>query len=173
VIFASSAKVAAVSFSPATIETLAFAGMALGGPGCIWAGSASDRAAASDASARIRQRANVTIICMVASGLSCVLTAVFFSNIYVVIAVAIVWGLSISADSAQFSAIISEVSDPRYVGTALTFQTAVGFLLTVFSIRTTALIAERYGWNVAAASLAIGPVLGIVAMVRLKQEVRD
>lgn len=170
VMFAASAQAATVSLSPAQVETLAFIGMALGGPGCIWAGAVSDRAGSSDPATRIRQRSNVTIICMVASGASCLLTWLFFDNIYLVVAVAVIWGLSISADSAQFSAIISEVSDPRYVGTALTFQTAVGFLLTVFSIRVTAMIGERWGWDVAAASLAIGPALGILAMWRLKTE---
>jgi hypothetical protein len=64
--------------------------------------------------------------------------------------------------------VISEVADPQYMGTALTLQTAMGFLLTVISIRLTAAIGEHFGWQWAAASLAIGPALGIWAMVRLQ-----
>ena len=82
-------------------------------------------------------------------------------------AISLVWGVSVVADSAQFSTITSEVADQRYVGTALTMQTAMGFLLTSVSIRFVAAIASAYGWRWAALSMAAGPVLGIVAMVRL------
>ena len=71
------------------------------------------------------------------------------------------------ADSAQFSTIVSEVADRRYVGTALTLQTALGFLLTVVSIRIIGAIGETYGWPYAAAAMAIGPALGILAMLPL------
>ncbi|HZD94438.1 MAG TPA: hypothetical protein VE133_09300, partial [Candidatus Sulfotelmatobacter sp.] len=75
-----------------------------------------------------------------------------------------VWGIAVIADSAQFSTIISEVSDKRYVGTALTCQVALGFFLTALVIRLMASIASHYGWNWALASMAIGPILGIWAM---------
>src|SRR5262249_51639461 len=97
----------------------------------------------------------------------------FFDNLYAVFAIALLWGFTISADSAQFSAIVSEVGDPRYIGTALTLQTAIGFLLTVISIRVTAAIGQHFGWRWAAASLAIGPAMGILAMRRLQVEVRS
>jgi hypothetical protein len=71
------------------------------------------------------------------------------------------------ADSAQFSTIISEVSDKNYVGTALTCQVALGFLLTAVVIRLMEAIAARYGWNWALASMALGPLLGIWAMTGL------
>jgi len=73
------------------------------------------------------------------------------------------------ADSAQFSTIVSEVSDRRYVGTALALQTAIGFLLTVFSIQVIGAIGSRYGWRWAAAAMVIGPALGIIAMRRLER----
>src|SRR6185312_10051190 len=97
------------------------------------------------------------------SGGCCLLAALFFRNFYVVAAVSFIWGISVIADSAQFSAIITEVSDQRYVGTALTLQTAIGFLLTAVSIRIAAYIGENYGWPWAAASLALGPTVGIIA----------
>ena len=68
---------------------------------------------------------------------------------------------------AAGSAAVTEVSDPDYVGTALTMQTALGFLLTAFSIRAIAWIGTNYGWRWAVASMAIGPLLGIVAMLGL------
>lgn len=176
ILFAGSASLTAAragtaALSPAAIEALAFIGMALGGPGCVLAGVAADGAAAG-ANARIVQRSRVTIICMALSGASCLLTALWFDNMYAVFAIALLWGFTISADSAQFSAIVSEVGDPRYIGTALTLQTAIGFLLTVISIRVTSAIGQHYGWRWAAASLAIGPALGILAMRRLQAEVQ-
>lgn len=156
------------SYSAPFIELASFIAMAMGGIGCTWAGAYSDKASIDDADARIWQRSKTTIIAMAVSGSSALLTAIFFDNFYAVLVLALFWGISVSADSAQFSAIVSEVSDPRYVGTALTLQTALGFLLTVVSLRVTAYIGEHAGWDWAAASLAIGPALGIVAMLRLR-----
>lgn len=73
------------------------------------------------------------------------------------------------ADSAQFSAALSEVADQRYVGTALTAQTALGLVLTVVTIQALPLLADAVGWRLAAPLLAVGPLLGVVAMARLAQ----
>ena len=83
------------------------------------------------------------------------------------LALVLVWGAAVIADSGLFSACTSQVVDPRYTGTALTTQTAIGFLLTVVTIQATPLIAERAGWPVAVALLAMGPAAGAVAMLRL------
>ena len=155
-------------YSAPFIELASFIAMAMGGIGCTWAGAYSDKASTDDADARTWQRSKATIIAMAVSGSSALLTAVFFDNFYAVLVLSLFWGISISADSAQFSAIVSEVSDPSYVGTALTLQTALGFLLTVVSIRVTSFIGSQVGWNWAAASLALGPALGILAMLRLR-----
>ena len=71
-------------------------------------------------------------------------------------------------DSAQFSACVTELSDPRYVGTALTVQTCVGFLITMVSIELVPRFAGMVGWRWAFAVLAPGPALGILAMLRLR-----
>ena len=76
----------------------------------------------------------------------------------ILIPLSMIWGIAVIADSAQFSTIISEVSDKNYVGTALTCQVALGFLLTAFVIRLMAAIAARYGWNWALASMALGTI---------------
>jgi MFS family permease len=85
------------------------------------------------------------------------------------IGLALVWGFAIVADSAQFSALVTEVAPPHAVGTALTLQTSVGFLLTAFTIWGCAEIAARIGWGIAFSLLAVGPALGIVAMARLER----
>ena len=155
----------------AALKGATFLAIAIGIVGCVWAGWVSDRVPATGS--QIAQRSRVTIIAMAVSALCCLLTAVFFGNVYAVMAISMVWGISVIADSAQFSAVISEVADPRYVGTALTLQVALGFLLTAVSIRVTAALGEHYGWRIAVASLAIGPVMGIWAMLRLQKSQGD
>ena len=80
----------------------------------------------------------------------------------------LVWGFVVVADSAQFSAAVSELSDARYVGTTLTLQTAMGFTLTLFTIRMVPPIVEWVGWGWAFPVLALGPVFGIWAMQKLR-----
>ena len=184
---------AAPTASHNALETISFFAIAVGAMGCVWAGYASDRnqrrapssptagappVACSEQSRRardgvvvdVRARSRVTIVAMVVSGTCCVLAAVFFHHFWVLTAIALVWGVSVVADSAQFSTITSEVADQRYVGTALTMQTAMGFLLTSVSIRLVADVASAYGWRWAALSMAAGPAVGIVAMLRLGRE---
>jgi hypothetical protein len=79
-------------------------------------------------------------------------------------ALLLVWGATVVADSAQFSAALSQLADPRYIGTALTAQTAIGFLLTVATIQALPLLAGAVGWRAAVPILALGPLLGAVAM---------
>ena len=147
--------------------------IAIGIIGCVWAGAASDRLQHKSARERIGQRARVTVIAMSVSALCCVLAAVVFGRPVLLLLLALVWGISIIADSAQFSAIISEVAEKRYVGTALTLQTALGFLLTAFTIRFMAAIAQRFGWRSALVVMAVGPLLGIWAMTGLTRGDRE
>jgi MFS family permease len=155
-------------------EAVAALAIAIGAIGCIWAGAVSDRLQDQAASARVSQRARVTIIAMAISSACCIVAAVVFHHPMLLIALSLVWGIAVIADSAQFSTIISEVSDKNYVGTALTCQVALGFLLTAGVIRLMAAIASHYGWNWALASMTLGPLLGIWAMSGLlarRQEV--
>jgi MFS family permease len=159
VIFAS-----ANGWSRRQYESAAALAIAIGAVGCIWAGAASDRLQDQAESARVGQRARVTIIAMAVSAACCVLAALVFHQSALLLALSMVWGVAVIADSAQFSTIISEVSDKSYVGTALTMQTAIGFLLTAVSIRAMAALAARFGWQIALAAMAVGPLLGIWAM---------
>ena len=149
-------------------EAWAAVAIGIGIVGCVWAGAASDRLQHSADSLRIAQRAKVTIAAMAVSATCCVVAALVFHRPALLVAVSIVWGIAVIADSAQFSAIISEVAEKSYIGTALTLQTALGFLLTAFAIRAAAAIAARFGWQWALASLAVGPLLGIWAMNGLR-----
>jgi MFS family permease len=83
---------------------------------------------------------------------------------------ATVWGFAVVADSAQFSALVSEYAPRDHVGTALTLQTALGFLLTVVTIEGLPRVAGAVGWQWASLLLVPGPVAGILAMRRLEDE---
>ena len=131
-----------------------------GATGCVVAGLAADRFG----------RTAVTSWAMGISGACCLAIGLLFGGSPVLLlVVAVVWGATIVADSAQFSACVTELSDPRYVGTALTVQTSVGFLITMISIELVPQVAAVVGWRWAFAVLAPGPALGILAMLRLRR----
>jgi MFS family permease len=151
-------------WSRSMFEAMAALAIAIGAVGCIWAGAASDRLQDQTAAMRVAQRARVTIIAMAISSACCVVAALVLHRPVILAPLSLIWGVAVIADSAQFSTIISEVSDKNYVGTALTCQVALGFLLTAAVIRLMAAIAGHYGWQWALASMALGPLLGIWAM---------
>ncbi len=138
----------------------AFAGIAVGGLGCVLAGTWADRWG----------RENVAAGAMAVSG-ACALVIGWSGawSIWVALALALVWGFAVVADSAQFSALVTEVAPAHAVGTALTLQTSLGFLLTALSIWVMLAVESRWGWGVAFSLLAVGPALGISQMLRLKQ----
>lgn len=144
--------------APLWAPILAFVVIAVGGIGCVVAGVRADQVG----------RARVTIIAMAISGTCAVVIGPLSQWSYsLTIAVALVWGVSVVADSAQFSACVTDVAPREYVGTALTLQTASGFLLTMLTIHLVPGWAAQWGWSVAYLPLALGPLLGIIAMSRL------
>jgi len=106
---------------------------------------------------------------MVLSGACALLSmAAYAAPLAVLVVLLAVWGAAVIADSAQFSTAVTELAEPRYAGSVLTLQTALGFLLTIASIRLVPAVADAVGWRYALAPLAIGPALGTVAMLRLR-----
>ena len=145
-----------------TASLAAFAVVASGGIGCILAGALADRLG----------RTTLTIAALALSGTSAILTGLLFGTwLVLLVAVALVWGITVVADSAQFSTAISELAPPGTAGSALTVQTAAGFLLTAITIWGVSLLdpGDAGGWRVAFALLALGPVVGIWAMWRLRR----
>jgi MFS family permease len=113
----------------------------------------------------------LTVGAMAVSGLCCLASAALYGAHPVLVGgLIVVWGFAVIADSAQFSAALSEITDTRYVGTALTAQTAFGFLITVASIRLIPQLASALGWRWALAPLAIGPFIGCIAMLGFHRE---
>ena len=136
-----------------------FAAIAVGGPSAVLAGYAADRLG----------RTVVTSFCMAVSGGCALLIGLFFdAQPALLVAVVLVWGLTVAADSAQFSASVAELSTPETVGTMLTLQTSVGFMLTLVTINLVPWAADLFGWRWAFAPLALGPAFGVWAMLRLR-----
>ena len=106
---------------------------------------------------------------LLVSGTCCLLAGILFPNPILLTALCIVWGFAVVADSAQFSAAVSELTDPRYVGTALALQTSLGFLLTLISIRLVPVLVDHLGWSRAFWVLVPGPVFGIWSMGALRR----
>ena len=153
---------AAGTTDPTAASLAAFAVVGSGGVGCVAAGLVADRIG----------RTTVTIVAMVASGTCAVAVGLLFGAMpALTLAVGIVWGVTVVADSAQFSAAVSELAPSGTAGSALAIQTALGFLLTGLTILAVGLLGpgSATGWRIAFALLALGPVVGIAAMWRLRR----
>ena len=139
-------------------SAVAFAALAVGGAGCVWGGLAADR----------RGREWLVTVAMVISGLCALLIGLTFGmTLWLVVPVALVWGFFVIADSAQFSVLVTESVPPHAVGTALTVQTSLGFLLTMVTIQLIPHMAQLASWRWAFAVLALGPAAGIWSIRRL------
>jgi MFS family permease len=145
--------------SAGAVSLLSFAVIAIGGLGCVWGGIVADRTG----------REKLVMRAMAASG-TCALAIglCYAAPLWILAPVALAWGFSVIADSAQFSALVTESVPAHAVGTALTLQTSLGFLLTMVSIQLVPPIAQSIGWRWAFAVLALGPAFGIAAIRRLR-----
>jgi MFS family permease len=153
------ASVAASGGRAVVAEAASFAVIGAGAIGCIAAGLLADRIG----------RTIVASAAMAISGACCIIIGFLYGRSeYALLAIATIWGASVVADSAQFSASVTELGDPRYIGTALTLQTSIGFLITTLTIRLLPLLVDSVGWRFAFMALAPGPFLGILAMMRLR-----
>ena len=161
-LFLAASFAAAGATDPATASAAAFAVVAAGGIGCIVAGLLADRLG----------RTTLTIAAMAVSGSSAIAAGLAFGAVpAVTVAIAIVWGVTVVADSAQFSTAVSELAPPGTAGSALALQMALGFLLTGLTILAVGWLdpGDGSGWRIAFALLALGPAVGIVAMWRLRR----
>ena len=143
--------------SPA-VAVLSFGVIAVGGVGCVWGGLVADRIG----------RVPLVTRALAISGVCCATVGLTFGrSFWLLVPVALVWGFFIIADSAQFSVLVTESVAPHAVGTALTLQISLGFLLTTAAIQVIPLLVRTAGWTWAFALLAVGPFAGIIAVGRL------
>ncbi|MEP6491623.1 MAG: MFS transporter [bacterium] len=149
---------AATRASASLVSLIAFGTIAVGGIGCVWGGLAADR----------RGRERVVMRAMAISGAcSLLIPFTFGKSLWLLAPLAWVWGFFVIADSAQFSALVTESVPAHSVGTALTVQTSLGFLLTMVSIQLVPPLAAVVGWKWVFPILALGPAFGIAAIRRL------
>ena len=155
---AHAARLGLAGESSAAVSLIAFGTIAVGATGCVLGGLAADR----------RGRERLVVLALAGSG-ACALTIglLFGASLWLVAPLAWTWGIFVIADSAQFSAMVTEAVPPHAVGTALTIQTSLGFLLTMVSIQLMPPIAAAVGWRWAFPVLALGPACGIAAIRRL------
>jgi MFS family permease len=140
----------------------AFLAIGSGAAGCGMAGYLADRFG----------KARIAMWAMLASAACAALTvAVFGTSPIWLYALVMIWGFAVVADSAQFSALVSEHAPKEHIGTALTLQTCVGFLLTMVTIEGMPRLAAATSWQYASLLLVPGPLLGAWAMARLKKPI--
>jgi MFS family permease len=135
-----------------------FAVIAAGGLGSLLAGKLADRLG----------RTRITVWSLAISGACSLAAGLVFHRPALLTVLCLLWGFAVVADSAQFSAAVSELADPSTVGTALTVQTSLGFLLTVVTLRIIPPLRDLLGWERAFILLAVGPAFGIWSMLRLR-----
>ena len=145
--------------SAAWVSMLSFVVIAAGAVGCILGGELADRVG----------YVRFVVVAMAVSGTCAILTPLVFGRSpMVLVALLVVWSVAVIADSAQFSTLVTRVVPPHAIGTALTLQTSIGFLLTTITIQLVPLVAGISGWRYAFPVLALGPALGIAAIRRLR-----
>lgn len=139
-----------------TAPLLTFLVIATGAAGCLVGGLVADRIGRTALTASAMM---ISCLCCLAAG------AVWGGPPTLLAAMALVWGFAVIADSAQFSAMATELAEPASVGTALTLQVGVGFALTIVSIRLLPVAADAFGWRWSFLMLAPGPLIGALAML--------
>lgn len=148
---------ARAGLSPALLTFLV---IAVGAIGCVGGGLMADR---------VGRTATTALMMLVSGGCALAIGAAYDGPSWLFVLIAIVWGLAVIADSAQFSAMASELSGPETVGAALALQVGIGFALTIVSIRLTPVLAAAIGWRWSFVMLAPGPFVGAAAMLALRR----
>lgn len=136
-----------------------FGVIAIGAVGCFVAGKLADKIG----------RTKITSYSLLISGVCSIVAGFSFNFPYILTTICLIWGFAVVADSAQFSAAVSELCDPRYVGSALTIQTSLGFLLTIVTIQVIPSLLEYTSWTFVFIILVLGPVFGIASMLKLRK----
>ena len=161
--FVAASERARIGIDPTTGGTPAlvtFAVVASGAVGCWLGGKYADRWG----------RTAVTSAAMIVSGCCALAVGLVFARpLTALVPLLLLWGVSVVADSAQFSAAVSELAPRELVGTALTLQTSLGFLLTCLTIYMLPALAQRVGWQWSMSVLALGPAAGVWAMMALRR----
>lgn len=146
----------AVSFAKIT----AFIAIGLGGVACFFGGYWADKIG----------KERVTIIAMTFSFLGAVATAFTFGSApWLTFIAVVIWGIAIIPDSPQFSALVADGAPPEIAGSLMTFQTAIGFALTIFTVQITPYVVSWTSWPTVILIMGVGPLFGIHFMRKLEK----
>ena len=115
-------------------------------------------------------RTKFNILMSAVSGTCSLIIGFFLQNYILALVIAVIWGLTVVPDSPQYSAMISELSNPAFIGTSLAIQTSIGFAITNITIWLLPIIVELIGWTFGFTFLVIGPIFGIMSLIKLRKE---
>jgi MFS family permease len=156
--FLSASFAASAAWAP-RVSLISFLAIAAGAVGCVAGGWISRRTG----------ERNVALVSLCASGSFCLASFTAFSLPPLLLTVfVVIWGVVVVSDSPQFSALAARHCPREYTGSALTMQNGIGFAVTVVSIQLVSVLGETVGWRAAMLLLAPGPMLGALAISRLK-----
>ncbi|MGE4128780.1 MAG: nitrate/nitrite transporter [Hyphomicrobiaceae bacterium] len=162
-VYCTAAQTEGLEFANASL--LSFAVIAMGMPGCIFCGWLADR---------IGRCLATSLMMLLSASAALAIGFAFDGPFWLFAMIALVWGFTIVADSAQFSAAVSELADQRLVGSSLALQMGIGFALTIFVIWLTPIVADILGgWRWTFLLLVPGPIVGIAAMLALRRDPRS
>jgi MFS family permease len=143
------------------ISFWSFLVIAIGAVSCVAGGYISQKSGS----------ARVAFWSLIISGACCVVSFLFIgTSLLIFLPFMLLWGITVIADSPQFSALVAQTAPPEYKGTALTFVTSAGFAITILSIQLLNYLLNRASSptaNFAFVILCAGPLTGLLFLYRL------
>lgn len=142
----------------ASAGLITFFVVASGAVGCILGGVCGDRLGRCKTCAGM---CLVSFICSLVEGHTA------SAPVGVLVLIGLIWGVAVVGDSAQYSAMVTEVTDADLVGTALTLQQAIGYTITCATVFLVPIWQKAIGWGGAFSILSPPNVLAVMTLVRL------
>jgi len=142
------------------VSLFSFLIIASGGLACVFSGILSEYVGAK----------KTATISLFLSCLCCITSPLFLfiNSPLLFISFLFIWGLAVIADSPLFSSLIAQHAPEESRGSSLTFVNCIGFSITIISIQFINFLFDKINAHYIFMLLAIGPVLGLIALLRNK-----